>query len=149
MSEKTQVQQAHPGWRKLVNSDAFSDWIKSPEAEPYRVLCNSPMATDAIRVIDRFKAYLANEKQTTTRNRLAEMYEDLIFLEPSVFDEAILGVADRFGMPSVVAYDRSRVVDIYARDMPREEAEEFFEFNTIGAWFGELTPVFIDMRPAE
>ena len=85
----------------------------------------------------------------TTRNRLAEMYEDLIFLEPAIFDEAILGVADRFGMPSVGAYDRTRVIDIYARDMPREEAEEFFEFNTIGAWFGDATPVFIDMRPAE
>ena len=67
------------------------------------------------------------------------MYEDLIFLEPAIFDEAILGVA----------YDRSRVIDIYARDMSREEAEEFFEFNTIGAWFGDATPVFIDMRPAE
>jgi hypothetical protein len=77
------------------------------------------------------------------------MYEDLMFLEPSVFDEAILGVADRFGMPSVVAYDRSRVIDIIARDMPREDAEEFFEFNTIGAWVGDTTPVFIDLRPGE
>ena len=77
------------------------------------------------------------------------MYEDLLFLEPSVFDEAILGVADRFGMPSVVAYDRSRVIDIIARDMPREDAEEFFEFNTIGAWVGDTTPVFIDLRPGE
>jgi hypothetical protein len=33
--------------------------------------------------------------------------------------------------------------------MTREEAEEFFEFNTIGAWLGDATPVFIDMRPAE
>jgi hypothetical protein len=77
------------------------------------------------------------------------MYEDLIFLDPAVFDEAILGVAERFGMDPVVAYDRSRVIDIYARDMTREEAEEFFEFNTIGAWLGDATPVFIDMRPAE
>jgi hypothetical protein len=77
------------------------------------------------------------------------MYEELIFLEPRIFDEAILGVAERFGMPPVVAYDRSRVIDIYARDMPREDAEEFFEFNTVGAWLGGLTPVFIDTRPAE
>ena len=85
----------------------------------------------------------------TTRNRLAEIYDDLIFLEPAIFDEAILGVAERFGMDPVVAYDRTRVIDIYSRDMTREEAEEFFEFNTIGAWFGDATPVFIDMRPAE
>ena len=84
-----------------------------------------------------------------TRDRLVEMYEDLIFLEPRIFDEAILGIAERFGMAPVVAYDRSRVIDIYARDMPREDAEEFFEFNTVGAWLGGLTPVFIDTRPAE
>jgi hypothetical protein len=35
------------------------------------------------------------------------MYEDLIFLEPAIFDEAILGVAERFGMDPVVAYDRT------------------------------------------
>jgi hypothetical protein len=84
-----------------------------------------------------------------TRDRLVEMYEDLIFLEPRIFDEAILGIAERFGMAPVVAYDRSRVIDIYARDMPREDAEEFFEFNTVGGWLGETTPVFIDTRPAE
>jgi hypothetical protein len=41
------------------------------------------------------------------------------------------------------------VIDILARDMPREDAEEFFEFNTIGAWMGDATPVFVDTRPAE
>jgi hypothetical protein len=33
--------------------------------------------------------------------------------------------------------------------MDREDAEEFFEFNTIGAWMGDLTPVFVDTRAAE
>jgi hypothetical protein len=52
-------------------------------------------------------------------------------------------------MDPVVAYDRTIVIDILAREMTREEAEEFFEFNTIGSWMGDLTPVFIDTRPAE
>jgi len=85
----------------------------------------------------------------TTRERISGWLEEALFLEPSDFDEAIIGIAERAGGMVVLAYDRSRVIDIISRDMPREEAEEFFEFNTIGAWVGESTPVFIDTRYAE
>lgn len=85
----------------------------------------------------------------STRERISEWLEEALFMEPSSFDVAILGIAERAGGLSVVAYDRSIVVDILAHDMPREEAEEFFEFNTISAWMGECTPVFIDTRYAE
>ena len=85
----------------------------------------------------------------TTRARISDLLEEAIFLEPATFDAAILGVAERFGMNPVVCYDRSRCIDILARDMPRDEAEEFFEFNTIGAWMGEGTPIFVDTRPAD
>jgi hypothetical protein len=27
--------------------------------------------------------------------------------------------------------------------MSEEEAEEFYEFNTIGAWMGDGTPIFV------
>lgn len=83
------------------------------------------------------------------RERIMYEIEDAIFLEPKSFDEAIIGIAYRFGMEPVVTYDRTIVVDILAREMTREEAEEFFEFNTIGAWMGDLTPIFVDTRPAE
>jgi len=85
----------------------------------------------------------------TTRERIADSVEGALFLDPADYDEAIIGLAYRFGMMPVVAYDRTRVVDILARDMSREDAEEFFEFNTIGAWMGKNTPVFIDTRYAE
>jgi hypothetical protein len=29
--------------------------------------------------------------------------------------------------------------------MTRDDAEEFFEFNTLGAWMGEHTPLFMTM----
>jgi len=83
------------------------------------------------------------------RGRIIDEIESAIFLEPNIFDEAIIGVAHRFGMDPVVAYDRTIVIDILAREMTREEAEEFFEFNTIGSWMGDLTPIFVDTRPAE
>jgi len=83
------------------------------------------------------------------RERIMYEIESAIFLEPDTFDETIIGVAHRFGMDPVVAYDRTIVIDILAREMTREEAEEFFEFNTIGSWMGDLTPIFVDTRPAE
>lgn len=85
----------------------------------------------------------------TTRECIADFVEDAMFLDPAVFDEAIIGIAYRFGMPPVVCYDRTVVVDILARDMPREDAEEFFELKTIGAWVGEKTPVFVYTGLAE
>lgn len=84
---------------------------------------------------------------TTMRDRLAEFEPDLLFADG--FDEALLGLAQRAGTPCVVAYDRSRCIDLLAREMPREEAEEHFEFNVAGAYVGERTPVFIDTRWCE
>jgi hypothetical protein len=83
------------------------------------------------------------------RERIMYEIEDAIFLEPKSFDEAIIGIAYRFGMEPVVTYDRTIVIDILAREMTRDEAEEFFEFNSVGAWMGDLTPIFVDTRPAE
>jgi hypothetical protein len=29
-------------------------------------------------------------------------------------------------------------------DMSNEEAEEYFEYNVLGSWVGESTPVFVE-----
>jgi len=60
-------------------------------------------------------------------------------------DEAILGVADRFNMSTVVAYDFDKVIDIFMKrdGMTYDEAYEYFNFNVIGGWNGEKTPLFI------
>lgn len=84
----------------------------------------------------------------TTRERLASFDPELMMLEPE-YDEAIVGLAERAGGMAAVAYDRSRVIDVLTRQMPREDAEEWFEFNIVQAWVGENTPVFIDTRVAE
>jgi hypothetical protein len=85
----------------------------------------------------------------TTKEQILATVKKAMFLDPADYDEAIIGVAYRCGMDPVVAYDRTTVIDILARDMSREDAEEFFEFNTLGSWWGDVTPVFIDTRPAE
>lgn len=61
------------------------------------------------------------------------------------FEDAFLGIADRCGQPSLAIYDTERCIEILMKrdGMDREGAEEFFEFNTLGAWVGPHTPLFL------
>jgi len=65
------------------------------------------------------------------------------------FDEALVGICHRFGKPSVALYDREKVIEILAKDMTWEEAVEWFDFNIIGAWLGDYTPVYMDSPPQD
>ena len=66
-------------------------------------------------------------------------------LKADGFDEAILGIASRCAQRDVIAYDVDKIIQILMdRDgMTEEEAQEFFEFNIIGSYMGENTPIFI------
>jgi hypothetical protein len=61
------------------------------------------------------------------------------------FDEAIIGMAERINLVPVVAYDVNKMLEIMVeRDgMTYEDAMEYFNFNILGAWLGENTPVYI------
>jgi hypothetical protein len=61
------------------------------------------------------------------------------------FDEAIIGMAERINLSHVVAYDVDKMLEIMVeRDgMTYEEAIEYFDYNILGAWMGEYTPVYI------
>ena len=79
----------------------------------------------------------------TEREMLADLYgEDLLFMDG--YDDCILGVAERFGMETVVAYDKNKIVEKMMNDgMDWREAGEFISYNQLGAWAGEKTPVFV------
>ena len=71
-------------------------------------------------------------------------------IEPLVmdgFNDCIVGICHRFGQVPIIAYDKKLVIrKLMIRDeMSEEEAEEFFNFNQIGGWFGEYTPCFIEV----
>ena len=59
-------------------------------------------------------------------------------------DDCICGIVERFGMDSVLLYDRNSMIEkmISQDGMEYEEAIEFFDFNIKGAWMGEGTPCF-------
>jgi len=89
-----------------------------------------------------------------TRNALRRWADEneveLVFFDPpEQFDHAILGLIHGFGQAPTVVYDEEQVLAaMQAGGMDQEEALEWFEFNTIGAYVGEATPRFL-IRPWE
>ena len=102
---------------------------------------------DELRSSERLNAEsLPHElnKRVNIRDTLAEEWDtDLLFLSDEEFDEAIIGVAERIGQSAVVAYDTTKLVEILSRTMSVDEAYEYFEFNILGAYVGERTPMFV------
>lgn len=85
--------------------------------------------------IEEMRAWIAEQNPEAL---LADGYED-----------AIIGVVERCSQPVLVVYDAEKCIQILVdRDgMEPDEAREFFEFNTLGAWGGEGTPVFLWRKP--
>ena len=75
---------------------------------------------------------------------ISEEHPDLLTLDG--FDEAVIGVVERAGLLAV-CYDRNKIISILMRDMNQEEAWEYYEFNILGAYMGEHTPVYLDYMP--
>jgi hypothetical protein len=78
-----------------------------------------------------------------TREEISEINPDALVCDG--FDDAIIGMAERINLGPVVAYSVSKIIDIMVeRDgMSYEEALEFYDYNIVGSWMGENTPVFI------
>ena len=64
-------------------------------------------------------------------------------------DEAVIGYIDRMNEPRVVVYDREKCIDILNKDMSRDEAEEYFEYNVAGAYMGAETPAYLHKASVE
>jgi len=75
------------------------------------------------------------------RELLAELNPGALFADG--LDAALVGVGQQFNRYLAV-YDTSKVLAQYeAGGMTRDEALEFFDFNVVGAWVGENTPIFL------
>ncbi|CAK0762387.1 conserved hypothetical protein [Gammaproteobacteria bacterium] len=90
-------------------------------------------------------------------NEIKEINPEAIILDG--FNEAIIGLGERINLGPVVAYDVEKILNILALDMEVDESDlqegetienvkysmalEYFEYNILGAWMGEFTPVFI------
>lgn len=75
-----------------------------------------------------------------TRDLLAEFNEDMLFADG--FDEALIGCGERMGV-CVAIYSISKCIEVLMKDnMTDEEAMEYFEYNVLGSYMGENTPMF-------
>jgi len=77
------------------------------------------------------------------REELGEIHgDDILFADG--YDGAIIGVCAGHDSGRVV-YDIQEMIDICIKDMEmtEDEACEWLEFNTLGAYVGEKTPLYI------
>jgi len=100
-------------------------------------------------------------KPLNNREKIIEIIGDdteVIFYDG--FDDAIIGTAERLNLNPVVAYDLNKCIKILMKDMvvddseledgqtaedkKYEMAQEYFDYNVIGSWVGESTPIFIN-----
>jgi len=77
---------------------------------------------------------------------IIEYYPDVDFLSADGFEDCILGVSyDMINGVYRLVYSRSECISVLIGDgMEYDEANEYFDFNTSGAYVGEKTPIWVD-----
>ncbi len=59
-------------------------------------------------------------------------------------EDAFIGIGRQFNTP-IAIYSRSKAIKCFIdMGMSHPEAEEYFDFNTAGAWIGKQTPIFME-----
>lgn len=78
---------------------------------------------------------------------IADHNEQALLIDGS-HDNAIIGVGQRCGQLALAVYDNAVIrANLMAQGMDETDAIEFFDFNILGGWHGENTPIF--MEPIE
>jgi len=73
--------------------------------------------------------------------------EDLVIADG--YEEAFLGIAAGFGGTMVPVYGYELCIQILMREgMSYEEAIEYFEYNTMGAYYSDNQPIYIHLSPS-
>ena len=82
-------------------------------------------------------------------NEIEELFagfnpDDSPLMKMEGYDDCIIGVVERIGLPPLLCYDKDKVIERLKKDgMSYFEALEYFEYNQLGAHLGEYTPCFI------
>jgi len=71
-----------------------------------------------------------------------ETFEVIVY--PTGFEDCIVGVAEKFGGPPVAVLDLEKILSKLRKEgMTYEKAIEYFEYNILGSYVGEQTPVYM------
>ena len=82
--------------------------------------------------------------------------EELVYLEPrSTFDSMIIGIASR---PYAIVYDLDAMIEHWKSEFTDEDTDEdrayemaweWYEYNVLGAYWGEHTPVYVSKESVQ
>ena len=56
------------------------------------------------------------------------------------YEQAIIGQDDA---SLRIVYSANKIVEILSEEMTPEEAVEFYEYNILGAYMGDMTPIYV------
>lgn len=61
------------------------------------------------------------------------------------FDEAFIGLSQRINEPLCAVYSYDKMIDVLMKrdGMEHEDAIDYLDFNVLGAWVGEQTPIIV------
>jgi hypothetical protein len=81
-----------------------------------------------------------------------EKKEELAMIDEKIlladgFEDALIGYGEQFNKTFAV-YDRSKCIQIIMDRDGMTLEEEYFEFNVVGAYVGDLTPCFTSLFDA-
>lgn len=70
-------------------------------------------------------------------------------LYPTGFEDAIVGYVEGTGVSPRILLNREKCVRMLMENSDRcdrDEAEEYFDFNVLGSYFGERSPCFVTFK---
>ena len=78
--------------------------------------------------------------------RILDQY-DQEFIQVTGYEDCVIGVCSRAASELFLLYDREKLLQktCEMENWTYEEALEWHEFNTFGAWYGDATPGFIEV----
>ena len=73
---------------------------------------------------------------------LQEREESVLFADG--LEEAFIGIGYQFTTP-IAIYSKSKSIQYFMEQgMDEEQAHEYFDYNVIGSYVGEQTPIFLE-----
>ena len=85
------------------------------------------------------------------KEMIADQNPDALFLDgldgdKDAFNEALIGIGNRCGLTGLAIYDYDSVLGVLMKKykMDYQDAIEWYEYNMVGSYNGEYTPLFVE-----
>jgi len=99
--------------------------------------------TDASSYHDLTKGDSPMATRQEINDALEEMGESTLLMDG--FEDAFIGFSQRINEPILAVYSYEWMVNvlIFRDGMTYDDAAEYIDFNCVGAWVGEKTPIIV------